>query len=136
MADSHWAANVESVHRVHPQLSIHKVPGTHPWFAGLAQMDGELLSVTDLGCWLSTTPCHGPVLQLQKNLGAIGLRVDEVFGAEALQIEAHTLSANDAMMPGALAQTVAHNGRQYRVLEFQWLVQSPAFVAIRKARTV
>lgn len=135
IAHTHWAADVESVQRVHHQLSVHQVPGTQGWFSGVAQIDGELLSVSDLGAWLNKTACQGPFLQLHKHLGAIGLRVDEVISAQTLTPVDSALNANDVLMPGALAQSVEHNSIQFRVVAFNLLVQSPAFAAIRKART-
>lgn len=135
MANTYWASDVESVQRVHPQLSVHKVPGTQAWFLGVAQVDGELLSVSDLGYWLNKTTCQGPVLQMDKHLGAVGLRVDEVISAQTLKPSDVSLSASDVLMPGALAQTVTHNNTQFRVVAFHMLVQSPAFIAIRKVRT-
>jgi len=135
MAQTYWASDVESVQRVHPELSVHEVPGTLSWFSGVAQVDGELLSVSDLGAWLSNTGCQGPVLQLHKHLGAIGLRVDEVISAQKLQPTDAPLNANDVLMPGALAQTVEHNETQFRLVALHLLAQSPAFVAIGKARS-
>jgi len=134
LANTYWAADVESVLRVHPQLSVHKVPGTQAWFSGVAQVDGELLSVSDLGAWLNKRASQGPVLQLHKQLGPIGLRVDEVVSAQKLLVDESELEVSDVLMPGALSQSVVHNKTRFRLVALHWLVQSPAFLAIRKAR--
>lgn len=135
MANAYWATDVASVQRVHEQVAVHKVPGTQAWFSGLAQIDGQLLSVSDLGAWLNKPACQGPVLQLHDSLGAIGLRIDEVISAQKLIPENTSLDANEVMMPGALTQTVEHNGIRFRVVAFKLLVQSPAFIAIRRTRS-
>ncbi len=135
VAKTHWAVDVAAVQRVHEQLTIHAVPGTQSWFLGLAQLDGELLPVTDLGAWVNQTPCAGAILHLHARLGPCGLRVDEVLGTQTLAPISAALDAATSVMPGAQAQMVQHNGLDFRQVDLSALVQSPAFIAVREAST-
>lgn len=134
VANWHWAVDVACVHRVHKQIPIQRVPGTQPWFLGLSQVDGQLLPVTDLSLWLGQAASTGAVIHLHPDLGPCGLRVDELFGTQNLPVEASTLSASNTLMPGAMSQVVNFKDTEFRVVDMNLLVQSPAFIAIREAR--
>ena len=136
VADTSWALDVTSVHRVHEQLSVQAVPGTHPWFLGLASVDGQLLPVTDLGAWFAQSPSEGPVLHLSAKLGPCGLRVDEIIGTQSLPITSSALNAANTLMPGALPKAIVVEDVEFRVVQMSALIQSPAFVAIREAVSV
>ena len=135
VANWHWAVDVSSIHRVHKQVPVHPVPGTQPWFLGVSQIDGQLLPVTDLSHWLGQGSATGAVLHLHPSLGPCGLRVDELFGTQNLPVRASALSASNTLMPGAVSQVVQCKDIDFRVIDMSVLVQSPAFIAIREART-
>jgi len=131
VGNTHWAIDVASVKRAHNQLSLQPVPGTKAWFLGLAEIDGQLLPVTDLGAWLGHAPAGGAVLQLRSDISACGLRVDEVLGAKTLSPSVSVMDS--AVMPGATSLVFEHANTVYRQVDVNLLVQSPAFVAIREA---
>ena len=136
VANTHWAVNVSSVQKVHEQLTVQSVPGTHSWFLGLAPVDGQLLPVTDLGAWFMQSPAQGPILHLSANLGACGLQVDEVNGTQTIAPTHSALDATHTLMPGARSEVITANDKNFRILQMSLLVQSPAFVAIREAVAV
>ena len=133
VANTSWAVDVTSVHKVHEQLNVQNVPGTHAWFLGLASVDGQLLPVTDLGAWYAQAPSKGPVLHLSEHLGYCGLRVDEINGTQTLPVTTSALNAAQTVMPGACPQVLLANDDEYRVVQMNLLVQTPAFIAIREA---
>lgn len=133
VAGTFWAVDVTSVHKVHDQLSIQTVPGTHSWFLGLAPVDGQLLPVTDLGAWLKSSPADGPVLHLTANLGSCGLRVENIMGTQTIPITPSAFNAAHTLMAGALPEVIRVDGTDFRVVDMSLLAQSPAFVAIREA---
>jgi twitching motility protein PilI len=60
------------------------VPGAKPWIIGLANVRGELLTVVDLGWYLSgvRSPINNSsrLLSASLNKAPIGLLIDEVYG--------------------------------------------------------
>ena len=136
VANTCWAVDVSSVQKVHAQLNVQSVPGTHSWFLGLASVDTQLLPVTDLGAWFAQTPSRGPVLHLAQKLGPCGLRVDEINGTENLAVTASELDASHTVMPGASSAVIRVGSVEYRVVQMKLLVQSPAFLAIREVVSV
>ena len=68
------------VHCVHESLVTEQENGTHDWFLGLAVADERLLPVTDLGQYLQGEQSSGRVLEVARELGRAGLKIDEVHG--------------------------------------------------------
>jgi len=130
----HWAIPVDEVQRVHHELAVQPVIGTQAWFLGLAQVDGQLLPVTDLSAWVGGAAARGPVIQLHADIGLCGWCVDDVLGAQLCDVKpADGAKLPAVIMPGSTAFMVEHQNKQYVLIDAAALVQSPAFTAIRKA---
>lgn len=74
------AFNSEHVHCVHESLVAQDEQGTHDWFLGLAVAEERLLPVTDLGQYLQGEQSTGRVIEVARELGIAGLKIDEVHG--------------------------------------------------------
>jgi len=76
--------NIERVSEVLPYPNPTSVPGAKPWIIGLANVRGELLTVIDLGRYLtgvrSPISSKSRLLATSLNKAPIGLLIDEVFG--------------------------------------------------------
>jgi len=133
-AGSAWALPVDDVQRVHQELPVQAIPGTQAWFLGLAQVDGQLLPVTDLSAWVGKPAATGPIVQLHTDVGLCGLRVDQVSGAQHCEV-LPTQPDNDTRvnLPGSTAFMVEHENQQSVLIDADALVHSPAFIAIREA---
>jgi len=133
VADTHWAVPVTAVQRVHDHLNIQPVAGTRHWFLGLAQIDGQLVPITDLSAWLDSPPATGAVLQLHPDTSLCGLRVDEVIGAQNDTPQPwRDVDGEGATLPGASLRSINYLDVHYRVLDVMTLLQSPSFIAIRE----
>ena len=78
------ACNIDRITEILPCPQATPVPGAKAWIIGLANVRGELLTVIDLGRYLSgvRTPLTGNsrLLAASLNKAPIGLLIDEVYG--------------------------------------------------------
>jgi twitching motility protein PilI len=107
-----------------------RVPGTSPWFLGVANIRGNLVSVMDLhgfmGGGRSPQGRHARVLMYQREGVAAAFRVDDVLGLQRFYMERQTTVSVDA---GALTPYL--NGG-FRRRNEEWAVLSLAdFVVSR-----
>ena len=84
MAGSRMACNIDRIGEILPCPPSTTVPGAKPWIIGLANVRGELLTVVDLGWFLTGTRSpltnSSRLLSATLNKAPIGLLVDEVHG--------------------------------------------------------
>ena len=84
LGDSRLACNIERIHEILPVPQSTPVPGAKPWIVGLANVRGSLLTIVDLGWFLSGE--RSPLTQRSRLLATslhkapLGLLIDEVFG--------------------------------------------------------
>ena len=81
---SRLACNIDRITEILPCPQATPVPGAKAWIIGLANVRGDLLTVIDLGRYLSgvRTPVTGTsrLLASSLNKAPIGLLIDEVYG--------------------------------------------------------
>lgn len=128
-----WLADLPAAGEVLPLPALTPVPLTHPWFAGLANVHGELEAVVDfaLFCGSAPTPRESTARLLRigaKNGGNIALLVARVHGLR----RADTLSAAeaDAALPAAPWRGDRYadpQGRRWTRLELDRLLADPLF---------
>ncbi len=130
------AARSAAVHCIHDGLVVTAEAGTNDWFCGVAVADGRLLPITDLGLYLNGGAATGRVIEVARDLGIAGLRIDEVHG-----VSRH---APDTLGPDS-ADTQAHSndewpvrnlaindlGKRYRIVDITHLLQSSRFLNIQ-----
>ena len=102
-----------------PLADIAPVPWTKPWYRGLANVRGELLTVVDLARFLTgvRTPvtARTRLLATSLNKAPIGLLIDEVFG------QRHFLASDS--VPAQLPEGSALSGivsKQYNLGSETW----------------
>lgn len=126
------ATPAAQVDHVHDTLLTEPVEGTLPWFSGLAVADGKLLPITDLGELLGKPVAGGYTLQLNRDFGVAGIRVEKVMGLSKQPV---TRSAPADALPDVLAagvddRCIAFRGRIHYLLDLQALLQSPQLLGI------
>lgn len=84
LGDARLACNIDRVSEVLPCPQSTPVPGAKNWIVGLANVRGELLTVIDVGRFLtgvrSPLKASSRLLATSLNRAPIGLLIDEVFG--------------------------------------------------------
>ncbi len=84
IGESHLACSVADVHEFLPIPAFTPVPGTKPWILGLANVRGDLLTVVDLGWFLtgerSEVTMRTRLLSATLRGRPVGMMVDEVYG--------------------------------------------------------
>jgi twitching motility protein PilI len=103
-----------------PLPPVTRVPGTKPFILGLANVRGDLVTIIDLGCFLSgrrsATTMRSRLLSATLRGRPVGLMVDEVFGQRNfMEQEAESPpQAADSALEGWLT-------RQHRAGKETWL---------------
>ena len=84
LGDSRLACNIERIQEILTPPPATPVPGAKPWILGLANVRGSLMTLVDLGWYLtgtqSTITVHSRVLSTSLQKAPVGLLIDEVFG--------------------------------------------------------
>lgn len=84
LGSARLACNISRISEILPCPPSTPVPGAKAWIVGLANVRGELLTVIDLGHFLSgersTVTSSSRLLATSLNKAPIGLLIDEVFG--------------------------------------------------------
>ena len=82
----HWhlAVPMQSLTEILRPVAVTRVPGAKPWFRGIMNLRGTLLSVTDLGLYAGVEAVGASrgkrILVLHGDAWSAGLEVHEVFG--------------------------------------------------------
>ena len=84
LGGSRLACNIDRIAEILPCPQSTPVPGAKAWIVGLANVRGELLTLIDMGRYLtgvrSPITASSRVLATSLNRAPIGLLIDEVFG--------------------------------------------------------
>ncbi len=84
LGESHLACNIDKIQEILPLQAATPVPGAKPWILGLANVRGSLMTVVDLGWFLSGEPAavtsSSRLLATGPAKSPVGLLIDEVFG--------------------------------------------------------
>ena len=80
---------VDHLKEVVPRTAVTSLPGLPPWFSGVAQVRGVLMSVVHLGRWLGLAGMDaGPFFAvLDGSRGPLALEVDAVAGFRAVRTD-------------------------------------------------
>jgi len=134
------AARSASIHCLHDGLVASAEPGTSDWFSGVAVAEGRLLPITDLGLYLNGGTSTGRVIEVARDLGIAGLRIDEVHGVSRNRPETIGPETSDA----PVCEDSSHDGqwpvrntaindlgRRYRIVDIAHLVKSSRFLNVK-----
>ena len=84
MGDSRLACDSDRIQEILSFPQSTPVPGAKPWILGLANVRGALLTIVDLGWFLTGTrsriTVRSRLLSSQLHNAPVGLLIDEVFG--------------------------------------------------------
>lgn len=84
LGGSRLACNIDRIAEILPCPQSTPVPGAKAWIVGLANVRGELLTLIDMGRYLtgvrSPITASSRVLATSLNRAPVGLLIDEVFG--------------------------------------------------------
>jgi len=128
------ACDSSAVHSIHESLNTQNEACTHDWFLGLAVTDERLLPVTDLGAYLDGDASHGRIIEVSRNIGIAGLKIDDVRG-----VSRQVPSVTDANEAGGQAivdqvivdQVIVDQGQAYHVIDIAKLLQSTRFLNVQ-----
>ena len=134
IGDSRLACNTNRVSEILPCPASTPVPGAKPWIIGLANVRGELLTVVDLGWYLTGT--RSPVnnssrlLAASLNKAPIGLMIQEVFGQRHF-LDSDAVPAEleeDSPLNGVVARKHLLGQETWHELDLDRLFTSPEFL--------
>ncbi len=112
--------------------AITRVPGTQPWFLGVANMRGRLLSLADLNLFLGGSAIvpgrRSRILAIRQGDLQAGLLVEEVEGMRRLQpdLGQEPTRSGDPLQTYA-PSTVVQEGEALPLFSMQALADSPLF---------
>jgi len=113
LGDAQLACNIDRIQEILPLPNATPVPGAKPWILGLANVRGNLMTVVDLGWFLSGQPAvvtsSSRLLATGPHKSPVGLLIDEVFG------QRHFLEsdAQEAVLPeNSPLRGLVHNQHQ------------------------
>jgi len=132
------AADSCSIACIHDGLKVQSEEHTSEWFLGLAVADERLLPVTDLGAYLNGKPSIGRIMELTREFGIAGLRIDDVQGVSQKQPEPQDFaqvenkSASSFKSDSSLTNMVINDlGQCYRLIDIVHLLQSNRFLNVQ-----
>lgn len=117
-----------------PRLS--RIPGVKPWVAGVTNLRGQLLPVTDLGGFLgleaTLTRKQRRVLVVDHDELFTGLLVDEVLGLQHFALDGLELSPPSPLLGSAAPYIQGHFQREHcwGIFSPFALAQAPGFVDV------
>lgn len=139
------AIESSAVHCIHESLTAQAEQGTQDWFLGVAVADERLLPVTDLGAYLHGDNALGRVVEVSRDLGIAGLKIDDVHSVSRTEPQAHKNDASDGNsadgtpIQNKLDETpllnlvITEQGQHYHVMDMAKLMQSKRFLNVKKA---
>lgn len=137
VGEEHFVASMEEVREVLDPPACTRVPGTAPWFLGVANVRGTLVSVMDLHGFMSggrvAQSRRAKVLMYNREGIAAAFRVDDVLGMRTFDMEEQGPVDTGAQ---SLAPYVRGGFRRsneaWPVLRFDDFVASRAFLEIAR----
>lgn len=130
----HWLVDLADSGEIVPLTFLTDVPLTKPWFAGIANIRGNLYSVVDLSAFLGkeATPQNGSsrLLLIGPRHGSnAALLVTRTIGLR--NVETLNAEAPDPQAPSWAHQTYTDNeGRRWRKLNVRGLLADEGFMDI------
>ncbi len=130
----HWLLDLADSGEIVPLTPLTSVPLTQPWFAGVANIRGNLYSVVDLSAFLGkeATPQNASsrLLLIGTRHGSnAALLVTRMIGLR--NVEALHLEASDPVAPAWARDAYSDNeGRRWKKLKVRELLADEAFMEI------
>ena len=112
-----------------------KVPGVKPWFRGLANIRGRLLTVIDLGQFLGL-PSHinareSRVLVVQRGELYTGVLVDRISGMQVFDpAQQETSDMDGSLLDGYIEGVFVRGSQSWSIFSLFGLVESSGFLQV------
>lgn len=129
------AVSMDSLNEILRPEGITRVPGAKPWFRGVMNLRGTVLSVTDLGAFVGRAGiAHGiraRVLVFQAAGWCVGLAVDEVSGLRSFRKDERCSdpAATRTLLDDYRIDAFETDGEVWRVLDPTRLLSDSRFRA-------
>lgn len=128
IGQDNWLVDMEDISEVLSLPNLTTVPLTKSWYCGVANVRGNIFSITDLGafmdCGLTVHDAQSRVLLVgQKFNSNTGLLVSKVLGLR---------NATEWQQSEQDGETIYSDsaGQQWRKLDVKQLIQQPEFIQI------
>lgn len=132
VGDQYWLVDLADVGEVIPPPELAQVPHSQPWFAGVANIRGNLYSVVDFSSFCGGEPVSGGadkrlVLTNARFLVNSGLLVNRLLGLRhAAQLQPMKMGGGGA--PWVKAEFSDADGRHWKELDIHALVNDQGFL--------
>lgn len=128
VGQSLWLIDMQDISEVLPPPSVTPVPLTQPWYRGVANVRGNLYSISDLAAFMGLGETHNDsqtrVLLTNPKLDCnVGLLVTRVLGLRDAMAWSHEVRDGEE-------QYHDEQGQMWRKLDLAQLVQQPDFLQI------
>jgi twitching motility protein PilI len=128
IGEQNWLVQMSDIAEVLPLPALTQVPLTKPWFVGIANIRGNLYSISDL----SAVSGLGETLRNQSNRVLL-LAEKYAFNAGLLVTRVLGLRDSSAWQEAGLAgQMLDERGQTWHKLDIAELLQRPDFLEIEK----
>ncbi|MEQ1812849.1 MAG: chemotaxis protein CheW [Candidatus Nitrotoga sp.] len=123
-----WLVDMQDISEVLPLPSVTPVPLTQPWYRGVANVRGNLYSISDFASFLGSDETRGDglarVLLASPKLGCnVGLLVTSVLGLRDSSIWRSEIHDGEE-------QLFNEQGQMWRKLNLAQLVRQPNFLEV------
>lgn len=123
-----WLVDMADISEVLPLPNLTAVPLTKPWYCGVANVRGNIYSITDLGAYmnlgLTARDLQSRVLLVgQKFNSNTGLLVSKVLGLRNSSDWTQSEQEGEVLYQDG-------SGQQWRKLDIRQLIQQPEFIQI------
>ncbi len=130
----YWLVNLADVSEVVPVPTLARVPLTRPWFAGVANIRGNLFSIADFSAFLGGG--HTPInmdsrllLVHQKFMVNAGLVVNRMLGLRNPE-QFQRKDVSNSETPWFCAEYTDATGQHWKELNMEALVHHPDFLRV------
>jgi len=134
LGEEYWLLDLTDVAEVIPVPELLRVPLTKPWYAGVANIRGNLISVIDLAAFQGASPIvHDDKARLivvgEKHRINSGLIFSRVIGLR--QFERFDRATDSTPLPAWIeARYRDHDQQRWNALNMHGLVTHPDFLAV------
>lgn len=135
IGETRWLLNLREAGEIVSVGAVTKVPLTQPWFLGLANIRGNLISVIDLAHFRGYPPTpidkESRIVAFASSLSFnSGLLVSRVLGLRNVgEMEVHAASDTTAA-PWAVRQYLDRESQLWTELDLSMIVQDPQFLHV------